>query len=134
MILTFSKTKFEQLIKDGVKIHTIRIDTSNSWKVGKKIHFWVGNPRNTKAKNKPHQFGTGKISNIEPIFIDTINNYIIINSVKFDSKIELDKIAINDGFENWEEMKSFFPNIFYGKIVFWKSDECFWFQERNLRP
>jgi len=134
MILTFSETKFEQLIKDGVKIHTIRIDTSNSWKVGKKIHFWVGNPRNTKAKNKPHQFGTGKISNIEPIFIDTINNYIIINSVKFGSKIELDEIAINDGFENWEEMKTFFPKIFIGKLIFWKSDECFWFQERNSRP
>jgi hypothetical protein len=134
MILTFSKTKFEQLIKDGVKIHTIRRDEPNRWKVGNKIHFRIGNQCNTMGKDKPHQFGVGVVSRIETIEINPDNDYIIIDSVKFSSKIELDEIAINDGFENWEEMKSFFPNIFYGKIVFWKSDECFWFQERNLRP
>lgn len=134
MILTFSKTKFEQLIKDGVKIHTIRRDEPNRWKVGNKIHFWIGNPRNTKGKDKPHQFGVGKVSRIETIEINPDNDYIIINSVKFGSKIELDEIAINDGFENWEEMKTFFPEVFIGKLIFWKNNECFWFQERNSRP
>ena len=39
-------------------------------------------------------------------------------------KGELDAIAINDGFENWEEMKTFFTDVFVGKLIFWKN--CRW--------
>ena len=42
----------------------------------------------------------------------------------FGAKGELDAIAINDGFENWEEMKTFFTDVFVGKLIFWKN--CRW--------
>lgn len=58
MLLTFSKPQFKNLILDGTKIHTIRLDKTNRWKKGMKIHFWMGNPRN--VKNNPHQFEIGR--------------------------------------------------------------------------
>lgn len=127
MLLTFSKPKFESLIKDEVKIHTIRADKSNRWKVGTKIHFWLGNPRNTRGKNKPYQFGLGEVSRIESIIINTHTDTIYIGEAKFKSKVELDAIAKNDGFDSWQEMKCFFIGdfgYFVGKIIFWKN--CTW--------
>jgi hypothetical protein len=50
MLLTFTNPKFEKLIKERIKIHTIRADKRNRWQVGTKIHFWRGNPRNIRAK------------------------------------------------------------------------------------
>ena len=70
MLLTFTKPKFEQLIKDCVKVHTIRADKGSRWQVGTKIHFWRGNPRNTRGKEKPYQFGTGEVSRIEEVKIN----------------------------------------------------------------
>lgn len=127
MLLTFTKPHFEQLIKDGVKIHTIRADKGNRWKVGTKIHFWLGNPRNTRGKNKPYQFGLGEVSRIESIKINTHTDTIDIDGVRFQSKGELDAIAKNDGFDSWQEMREFFigdTGYFVGKIIFWKN--CTW--------
>lgn len=125
MLLTFTKSNFPPLIKSGVKVHTIRADNSNRWYVGAKIHFWFGNPRNIKSKNKPYQFGEGIVSRLEKIKINPHLNYIVIDGVEFRAKGELDAIAINDGFENWEEMKTFFSDVFVGKLIFWKN--CRWF-------
>jgi hypothetical protein len=124
MLLTFSKTKFVQLIKDGTKVHTIRADKGNRWKVGSKIHFWSGNPRNTRAAEKPYPFGIGIVSRIDQIKIHPLRNYIIIGGIRFSDPMELYEIAINDGFETWEEMKTFFPDVFEGKLIFWKN--CNW--------
>ena len=127
MLLTFTKPHFEQSIKDCVKIHTIRADKGNRWKVGTKIHFWRGNPRNTRGLNKPYQFGLGEVSRIESIKINTHTDTIDIDGVRFQSKGELDAIAKNDGFDSWQEMREFFigdTGYFVGKIIFWK--DCTW--------
>lgn len=136
MLLTFTKHKFEQLIKDGVKVHTIRADKGNRWKVGTKIHFWLGNPRNTRGKNKPYQFGVGEVSRVEILIKITAcpeewqNDVVYIGEdavLKADE--ELNALAINDGFESWAEMREFFPTHFVGKIIFWKN--CQWFGENS---
>jgi hypothetical protein len=124
MLLTFKEPKFEQLIKDCVKVHTIRVDKGNRWQVGKKIHFWRGNPRNTRGKQKPYQFGTGEVSRIEEIEINPHFDYVVIGGLKFHLKRWLDELAIDDGFEDWEEMKTFFPDVFVGKLIFWEN--CRW--------
>lgn len=61
MLLTFSKIQFIDRIISGQKVHTIRDDKFNRWKVGNKIHFWFGNPRNTRGKIKPFQFAINNI-------------------------------------------------------------------------
>lgn len=126
MILTFSKKEFETLIKSGVKIHTIRVDKYNRWKVGRKIHFWLGNPRNTRSKNKPHSFAIGEVLKIEQIQIDFACDVVYIGNNRLDKIEQLNELAVNDGFENWLQMKKWFENDsgnFFGKLIFWKNFE-----------
>jgi hypothetical protein len=129
MLLTFTKPKFEGLIKENIKQHTIRADKNNRWKVGNTIQFWNGNPRNVHSKNKPNQFGTGVCSRVETIFMQfqksakDFTDMVKIGETILESKEELNALAINDGFDNWEQMRIFFGNegnCFSGKIIFWK--------------
>lgn len=120
MLLTFSLPGFEGLIKDNIKQHSFRSDKHNRWKVGNTIQFWMGNPRNVHAKIKPRQFGTGICSRVVPAEIYPGKNEIIIDGNIFNNTQVLNQIAINDGFESWEEMKTFFTEDFVGKIIFWK--------------
>ena len=136
MLLTFTKPEFEDLIKDGIKKHTIRADKGNRWKVGNSIQFWRGNPRNTRGKVKPRQFGTGVASRVETIRMDfAIAEDWQMDSVRIGDDIylskleELNALAENDGFENWSEMREWFDNDsrqFFGKIIFWNYDNCTW--------
>lgn len=134
MLLTFTKPQFKNLIKQGIKQHTIREDKNSRWKVGNSIQFWMGNPRNVHAKNKPHQFGTGVCSRVETIrmYFDLAEDWQtdsvkIGNDIFLKTKDELNAFAVNDGFENWSQMKLWFDNedkMFVGKIIFWK--DCVW--------
>ncbi len=128
MLLTFTNPKFEGLIKQNIKQHTIREDKNNRWKVGNTIQFWYGNPRNTNAKNKPYQFGVGICSRVEHIIMnfqmpgEYFPDSVYIGVTKLTTIEELNAFAVNDGFENWHEMKIFFKNYggyFGGKIIFW---------------
>ncbi len=126
MLLTFSKTKnFETLIKQGIKIHTIREDINNRWKPGMKIHFWSGNPRN--IKNNPYQFGEGIVSDIESICIYPDFNKIKICGNYFKDIDFLNMTAKNDGFKNWNDMKTWFKSDFVGRIIYWDYEQCNWF-------
>lgn len=118
MLLTFTLPKFENLIKSGVKKHTIRVDKTNRWEVGRKIEFWKGNPRNVKSN--PYQFGTGEVDRILHIEIHPETNQIIIGADCYNNTEVLNKVAVSDGFENWEEMKTFFTEKTIGKLIFWK--------------
>lgn len=134
MLLTFTKPQFKDLTKQGIKQHTIREDKHNRWKVGMKIHFWLGNPRNVHAKNKPHQFGNGICSRVETVRMEfkdlhplEIHDIVRIGTYVLKTSQELDALAKNDGFNNWSEMREWFDNDsrqFIGKIIFWK--DCTW--------
>jgi hypothetical protein len=116
MILTF-KERFVPLILSGTKIHTIREDKYNRWKVGMKIHFWCGNPRNISKHS--YQFAKGSVE-----WIHYIQLYTDLNLVMFDLWWEirgegLETLAKRDGFKNWKEMKEFLPHNFEGKAIIW---------------
>lgn len=133
MLLTFSKTEFRNRIRSGIKVHTIRDDKHDRWKVGNKIHFWLGNPRNTRGKTKPYQFGVGQVSRVESIRMDFAipedwqqDIVYIGDDIVLKSNDELNALAENDGFNNWDEMKHWFVNAdmqYFGKIIFWKNFE-----------
>jgi len=116
-----------------VKVHTIRDDKNNRWKLGTKIHFWLGNPRNTRGKIKPYQFGVGEVSRVETIRMDFAmpeewqpDVVFIGEDIRLKTEEELNSLAINDGFENWLQMKQWFFNPdgqYFGKIIFWKNFE-----------
>jgi hypothetical protein len=126
MILTFSRSHFFNEINKGTKIHTIRLDKTNRWKAGNKIHFWYGNPRNVKSN--PYQFAFGKCTKVETIIIDFQIEIVAYGNTKIYRFDELDVFAQNDGFENWDCLKDWFyeknqrldHGIFEGKIIFWE--------------
>ena len=142
MLLTFTKPEFENLIKDGIKKHTIRADKNNRWKVGNSIQFWLGNPRNVHAKNKPHQFGTGVCSETRKIKIIHSPSYVTlliddeeietlwvddksfrVYSTETDSPIFY-QLSTNDGFNSISEFLEWFNTDFEGKLIYWK--DCTW--------
>lgn len=115
MILTFSQERFEKGILEGIKTTTIRRDVKNRWKEGMKIHFWMHNPRN--VSKKPHAFAIGEVLTVLDITISSKTNAIIAGNGTYRSLSYLDEIAKNDGFQDWEDMKRFFPETFIGKLI-----------------
>ena len=123
MILSYSKENIEKRgfikkILNGTKKHTIRLDKHNRWKPGMSIQHYAMNPRNGGYK-----FAEGKVKAVASITINPDNNTIDIVGELFAAYYglgNLDQFAINDGFESWEEMKTFFPEYFEGKIIYFK--------------
>lgn len=120
MILSFSRDSFVKDIKVGLKIHTAREDKLCRWKPGMKIHFWKGNPRNTRGKNKPYQFGEGICDKVLPVEINTGANYVQVYGIRIESKEGLDFFAKNDGFADWEDLKEWFKVPFIGRLIYWR--------------
>lgn len=108
MVLTFSSHQFVDRIKSRIKQTTIRDDESNRWVPGRKIHFWKGNPRNTKSN--PYTFGTGVCTSTERVVIDFDKETIYLpNKLKVISDFqELDEFAKTEGFDNWDYLKFWF--------------------------
>jgi len=128
MILSFSSDVFKERILNKTKIHTIRTDRSERWKRGQTIHFWRGNPRNTKSETKPHQFFECSCSSVQDtsMELDYESDKLIIrvdNRTLADSEVE--QLAFNDGFDNTKQMSDwFFPepeneNTFKGRLIHW---------------
>lgn len=100
MILSYSKEncelyRFPKKIIAGSKIHTIRADYANRWKVGMPIQHSTG--IRTKYYNC---FAQGVCMGIQQIEINFYNN--TMQEIKIDNKvfIEITQLAINDGFNN----------------------------------
>ncbi|WMX16543.1 hypothetical protein [Aureispira sp. CCB-E] len=100
------------------KIHTIRADKKDRWKVGTKIHFVI-NPYDTKR----FQFAPIlKVTAIQTIQIRNIFNDA--NGVSIDgrelSKEEIQELAFNDGFDTVKDFWDYFKwKDFEGKIIHW---------------
>ena len=128
MILSFSEDKFKERILSGVKIHTIRTDRTERWKKGQIIHFWRGNPRNTKLEPKPHQFHECNCRSVQDIRINfELDTHVISVQIdnRFISQDEILELAIADGFDSIEDMKDWFfkaldgENLFKGRLIHW---------------
>jgi hypothetical protein len=99
-------------LKCTPKIHTIRADVKNRWKVGAKIHAVYHNRQKNQIQFAP-VFECKGIQKIE------ISNYGL--SIRIDDFLvplgEINILTKNDGFDNVNEFLSFFENGFTGKII-----------------
>ena len=99
----------------------------NCWQVGNEIHFWFGNPRNTRGKRKPYHFALGKCSRVETIIMEFGSDMVYIgNDIVLKSDNCLKALAENEGLDNWAQMKLWFDNPerqLIGKIIFFKNVE-----------
>ena len=107
------KTLFVEKIKDGRKIHTIRSDEKNRWKIGNKIHFATG-----VRSSKYNCFGEGTCYGIQSVKI--INRAVFIDSIIL-SWEELEEFSKNDGFDTLDDFWMWFDQYepFEGKIIHW---------------
>ena len=123
MILGF-KPQFKQKILDGTKIHTIREDKTDKWNTGNVIHFATG------VRTKQYDcFQIGKCHNIQDIRIIYYSNETDYPVVRIDGApyyayekkgIELlERLAINDGFDSFDDFCKWFSKDFDGKIIHW---------------
>ncbi|MEL3904423.1 MAG: hypothetical protein P1P63_04860 [Treponemataceae bacterium] len=123
MIIPF-KERFVEPILNGSKIHTIRADRPNRWRMGKHIHFATG------ARTKNYNcFKTGRCYCVQKINIEWkhLNKAV----VRIDDKIfgiyenqnrfdyQLQELANNDGFNRMSDFFDFFNVDFEGKIIHW---------------
>lgn len=133
MLLTYTHPNFEDTVRtnenpDGIKIHTLREDKTNRWKVGMSIQHWMGNPRNKSMY--PHQFSTGECKGLQDVRIfrtrdqDSKYGYEIFIGFpapgrQFTPEENL-AIAKNDGLTT-EEFRNWFTSelepIWMGRII-----------------
>ena len=102
MILTFKK-RFIEPILNGIKIHTIRLDPHNRWKIGMQIQMYSGSrfSKDYKKFNDAECMNVQKIEiNYNGIYIDNMKPLTEVND-----QIEL---FINDGFVSAQEFHKFF--------------------------
>lgn len=129
MILTYSKEQFKNKYLVGIKIHTIREDRNNRWKIGMKIQQWLFNPRH--IKKHPHQFGEDVCKRIQTIdirydeFMSQRIPHIYIDGLKILDKKVIEQISVNDGFESSKSFFAWFNKDIEGwKIIHW-TDKCY---------
>lgn len=113
---------YGKLIRE--KIHTIREDKHNRWKVGMKIHFYVGSNTKNAFQFAPVVECKG-VQNIEIIHTDWQTKIGVFEcfSVSVDERIlsfeEIDALAKNDGFKSIPDFLSWFNKDFKGRIIHW---------------
>lgn len=115
MVIGFKK-QFVRPIMAGTKKHTIREDKTNRWKAAMGIHMAVG----VRTKNY-YNFLWQQCISVQPIIIKRFNE------VEFNVKIgerwldsmEIEQLAINDGFDCLEDFMDWFNKDFTGKIIHW---------------
>ena len=110
------------LVKVGIKIHTIRSDKKNRWRVGMPIHFVVKNRR-------PQRFQFAPIipcRSLQTFEIEWYKGYpiVVIDGIHFYNPIVgidngMKSLAKNDGFDSLEEFFKYFNSDFKGKIIHW---------------
>lgn len=123
MILNFLKgfgvdqkrkpTNFEEKIKKGVKLHTIRWDEQNKWSRGRKIHFSTG-----ARTGNYNCFKEGECTGTQAIAIHNREVFISGRSLLED---EIEDLSINDGFDSITDFWAWFDQYtpFDGKIIHW---------------
>jgi hypothetical protein len=108
------ETDFENKIKKGIKLHTIRVDGKNRWRKGMKIHFATGN--RTPQYNC---FKEGVCTGTQTIEIR--DHYSVLIGGRMQTNDQIQDIAINDGFDTIEDFWAWFDQYtpFTGKIIHW---------------
>jgi hypothetical protein len=98
------------------KLHTIREDKTDRWSAGKLIHFIINN-------RQPNRFQFAPV--IPVVTTQEINIWPNPSGVTvqidglYQSRYEIETLAINDGFDSYEAFAAYFNQPFSGKIIHW---------------
>lgn len=116
----------------NAKLHTMREDKNNRWKIGNKIDFFI----NARQKDMFRFAPTLPVLNIQSIeirwtleekrkveiWIDGfcyVQNYNVQDNFWSLRQERMEILACNDGFDNVEDFLNYFDKDFKGKIIHW---------------
>jgi hypothetical protein len=138
------ETNFVEKILDGQKVHTIREDEKERWKVGNEIHFCTGGftpgrifhegkcvatiPFSVKwatiGDNENIKQATVSIGALQSWFTLGVDQYELMKKGKDFGYIGCSEIikqlAENDGFDDIGQFFGWFNDDFTGKIICWE--------------
>ena len=106
-------------LEKPIKIHTIREDKNERWKVGTKIDFFI----NVRQKNMFRFAPVLPVVSTQDIEIEytgsgVYNAWVFINGKLMNEK-NLLEFAQNDGFDTIEDFFAYFNKDYTGKIIHW---------------
>lgn len=105
------------------KLHTIRLDASRRWKKGNNIDFFI----NCRQLNMFRFAPVLPVVSVQRIFMTYDNGLEISISGNQLNNLEIEKLAINDGFDSVDDFDDYFrkriaeneDEFFSGKIIHW---------------
>jgi hypothetical protein len=110
------KGRFAKLVKEGKKPHTIRADRKRPIKVGDDLYHFSG--MQTKACER---LLTNKCTRVQPIWIHQNGNVLVGDKALLPAEVE--KLALDDGFNSTKEFFEFFVTdarpTFKGTLIWW---------------
>jgi len=102
------------------KLHTIREDSSNRWKVGMDIHMAIRNRSKDRFQFAPIvKCVSTQTIKIQWATIDLVRMAHITIGGKALSHSQMDDLARNDGFDSTGSFFKWFKEDFEGKIIHW---------------
>jgi hypothetical protein len=103
------------------KLHTIREDKNDRWKVGTKIDFFI----NVRQKNMFRFAPVLPVVSVQKVeiiydkfFGKNLFPDVVIDNIKMHPE-KLEQFAQNDGFDTIEDFFAYFNEDFKGKIIHW---------------
>lgn len=119
--LDFGYFDFDTYDNVSPKIHTIREDVTDRWQAGVMIDFFINNRRPDMFRFAPRL----PCTETQEIFMTLIQGRF---EVSVDDRQlclgELEKLALNDGFESFDDFRDYFisqmtDGVFKGKLIHW---------------
>ena len=138
---TCHRIEFNKSIITNPKLHTIREDKNDRWKVGTKIDFFINARQKDMFRFAP-VLPVVSTQKVELIYIENIKELTCLGitydrtcTIKIDNKFygdaylladyvvsssyNLTAFAQNDGFDNLEDFFVYFDKNYLGKIIHW---------------
>lgn len=114
------KKQFAEIVEQGFKTQTIRKQRKRgAIGVGDTITLYTG-----QRSPKCRKLGTGRCISSEAIVIET--RYYVYLESKYLNVEKIEKLALDDGFSDWDEFFDFFektyhdPYPFHGVLIKWR--------------
>ena len=113
------KPQFVQPIREGRKRHTIRAERKIPVKAGDKLYLYSGLRQKGAYRILPEPVICSRVESIEINAKTT--GMVTVGGVPLDYD-EREGLAFADGFQNWDEMLSFWEGRlpFKGNIIHWR--------------
>lgn len=118
MLITYKNHRFPALIKEGIKVHTIREDRTSRWKVGMRIDHWMHNPRHITMNPYSFCMGMHRLISKQDIIIEPNKKIVRVDGRLLNDK-ETAELAYNDGLINSRGLYKWFNEPFSGYILHW---------------